>query len=180
MIPFCIPAYFTTENIIILHFGYCSPAYLPSAQSYPQKLDGKRSDAVKPMYACYLLPLFSYKMTARNIPILPLKKRYPLMYLPPAKSSHQRRRPAKRCRCTKAGTVFSIQAEEAVMEGAEHWPRFSAVSSSLEEPLPELANMNESPRHQKQHRTKKTACYIRNSHKHKKTAKKAQRQDRWK
>ena len=44
------------------------------------------------------------------------------MYLPPAKSSPQRRRPAKRCRCTKAGTVFSIQAEEAVMEGAEHWP----------------------------------------------------------
>ena len=49
------------------------------------------------------------------------------MHLPPAKSSPQTRRPAKRCRCTKAGTVFSIQAEEAVMEGAEHWTRFSAV-----------------------------------------------------
>ncbi len=49
------------------------------------------------------------------------------MHLPPAISYPQTRRPAKRCRYTEAGTVFGIQAEKAVMEGAEHWTRFSAV-----------------------------------------------------
>ena len=31
------------------------------------------------------------------------------------------------------------------MEGEEYWPSSSSVSSSLEEPLVELANMNMSP-----------------------------------
>ena len=31
------------------------------------------------------------------------------------------------------------------MEGEEYWPSFSSVSSSLKEPLLELANMNTSP-----------------------------------
>ena len=47
------------------------------------------------------------------------------------------------------------------MEGAEHWPRFSAVSSSLEEPLPGRANMNEPA-------TPKTAPNKKNSMLHKK------------
>jgi len=38
------------------------------------------------------------------------------------------------------------QAETVVMEGEEYWPKLKAsVSSSLEEPLLELANMNTSP-----------------------------------
>ena len=42
--------------------------------------------------------------------------------------------------------VFNQQAEAVAMEGAEHWTRCQArSSSSLEEPLVELANMNMSP-----------------------------------
>ena len=43
-------------------------------------------------------------------------------------------------------SFFNQQAEIVAMEGEEYWPKLKAsVSSSLEEPLLELANMNMSP-----------------------------------
>ena len=44
--------------------SHCPPMYPYLPPEAIPKGGGQRSDAVKPVYACCLLPLFSYKMTA--------------------------------------------------------------------------------------------------------------------